>query len=105
MPCETDALMSRSDPLYVTEAACAQRVGVSLEEWNAVLPKLERAGLPKSSKVFPDKRYWPAVRKFFDRQEPANQSLFTIVDQLADESAELTEWLHRSQRPRPKPES
>jgi hypothetical protein len=105
MPNETDALMPDPDPLYVTEAECAQRVGVSLDDWKTVLPKLERIGLPGPSKIFPGKRYWPAIRRFFDSQEPAGRTSSMKADPLAGESAELTEWLRRSQRPRPRPES
>lgn len=58
----------KADPLYMTEAQIAQRLGVTVKEWEATATVLERGGLPKPEALFGNRRYWPAVRSFLDRR-------------------------------------
>jgi hypothetical protein len=55
-------------PLYPTEAEIARMVlgsGARAAEWQGLATALEMHGLPKISPMT-GRRYWPAVRAFFD---------------------------------------
>ena len=54
------------DRLYKTDTEIAARLGVSIDLWRANAVVLEKSGLPKRDPMFARKRYWPAVRAFFD---------------------------------------
>lgn len=60
--------MAKADRLFVTEAECAERIGLSTEEYKRIVDGLERDGFPRKDPVFCDRRYWPAVRSFLDRR-------------------------------------
>ncbi|WP_412063764.1 winged helix-turn-helix domain-containing protein [Rhizobium sp. SYY.PMSO] len=60
--------MSKSDALFVTDAQCAERIGISTEEFKAIVPELTRQGFPVPDPLFGKRRYWPAVRVFLDRR-------------------------------------
>jgi hypothetical protein len=55
-------------PLYVTDEEICARLGISLKRWGGSLQVLLREGLPPRDPVAGDKRYWPAVKLFFDRR-------------------------------------
>ncbi len=57
----------KPDPLFLTEAEIAQRVGVSPAEWTGTAVVLERHGLPAKDALF-GRRYWPAVKAFLDHR-------------------------------------
>lgn len=61
--------MPKVEPLYLTEAEIAARVGVAPADWQHIASTLEKSGLPRASQLFGGKRYWPAVRDFLDRWE------------------------------------
>lgn len=65
---------AKHDALYLTEAEIAARVGLSLQEWDAVASKLERVGLPTTDPVFKSRRYWPAVKAYLDRRNGLPQA-------------------------------
>lgn len=54
------------DTLYVTETDCAAALGFSPDRWSALRRQYERLGLPLPDPIS-KRRYWPAVRAFFDR--------------------------------------
>lgn len=58
--------MAKSDRLFVTEAECAERIGLSTEEYKRIVDGLERDGFPRKDPLFCNRRYWPAVRAFLD---------------------------------------
>jgi hypothetical protein len=60
--------MARSDVLYVTDAECAERIGVTTEEFKSIVPVAEKSGMPTKDPLFKNKRYWPAVRAWLDRR-------------------------------------
>ncbi len=60
--------MAKSDKLYVTEAECAERIGISTDELKAIVPELTSQGFPMKDPLFNNRRYWPAVRVFLDRR-------------------------------------
>ncbi len=60
--------MARSDSLFVTEAQCANRLGLSLEQFKIALHAATQAGFPMKDPLFADRRYWPAVRAWLDRR-------------------------------------
>jgi hypothetical protein len=60
--------MVKSDKLYVTDAACAERIGLQTQDFKDVLPTLERSGFPFRDPLFKDRHYWPAVRAFLDKR-------------------------------------
>lgn len=58
--------MAKSEALFVTEAECAERIGLSTEEFKRIISGLEQSGFPRQDPVFLNRRYWPAVRVFLD---------------------------------------
>ncbi len=60
--------MAKSDALFVTEAQCAERLGLSLEQFKIALIAATKAGFPMKDPLFGDRRYWPAVRIWLDRR-------------------------------------
>ena len=60
--------MSKSDKLFVTDAECAARIGVSTEDFRAMLPTLEKSGFPLKDPLFKDRHYWPATKAYLDRR-------------------------------------
>lgn len=56
------------DKLYVTDAELKRRLGVPEPLVSAIVRELDvTAGFPRKQKVFGDRRYWPAVKAYFDR--------------------------------------
>lgn len=56
------------DRVFLTEAEIAERVGLPALDWKAAVSALEKSGLPRPDPMFRGRRYWPAVRAFFDRR-------------------------------------
>lgn len=53
--------------LYKTEAEIAGLVGLSTDDWKHVADVLEKRGLPRKMSLFGNRRYWPAVKAWLDR--------------------------------------
>lgn len=60
--------MAKSDKLFVTGAECAERIGLSTDEFKSIVSTLEKSGFPLPDPVFKNRRYWPAVRAWLDRR-------------------------------------
>lgn len=60
--------MAKLDTLFVTEAQCAERLGLTTEQFKLVLPAATKSGFPMKDPLFADRRYWPAVRAWLDRR-------------------------------------
>lgn len=60
--------MAQADKLFVTDAECAARIGVSTEDFKAMTPTLERSGFPFRDPLFKNRRYWPAVKAYLDKR-------------------------------------
>ena len=56
----------RSVPYYVTARPLAEKLGMTLKEWEAVRPRYEKAGLPLRDPLC-GRRYLAAVEAFLDR--------------------------------------
>lgn len=56
------------DKLWLTDAELIRRLGVPRDRARAVLRDLDRpgSGFPKKVKLWGDRRYWPAVKAYFD---------------------------------------
>lgn len=56
--------------LWVTDAEIIRRLGVSEKVGYTAIHRLEKSGLgfPEKQRVWGKKRYWPAVKDFFDAQ-------------------------------------
>lgn len=65
--------MSKSTDLFVTEAECAERMGLSTEQFKMALPAAAKAGFPMPDQLFANRRYWPAVKAWLDRRYGLNQ--------------------------------
>jgi hypothetical protein len=63
-----ETLEAEREKLWVTDAELIRRLGVPKEYARAALQDLDRAGsgFPKKQKVWGDRRYWPAVKAYFD---------------------------------------
>ncbi|WP_336490832.1 hypothetical protein [Methylobacterium nigriterrae] len=53
-----------NDALFAPEDEIARRLGLTPEAWSAVVPVLERDGLPRIDPLM-NARFWPAVRAHF----------------------------------------
>lgn len=60
--------MAKSDKLFVTEAECAERIGLSTEQFKFSLLAATKAGFPAPDDLFGKRRYWPAVVSWLDRR-------------------------------------
>lgn len=67
---EPDTLEREKDKLWLTDAELIRRMGVPEKVAYEALRMLDaqRSGFPQKVKVWGDRRYWPAVRAYFDRQ-------------------------------------
>lgn len=67
----TDApdITERKDTLWVTDAEIIRRLGAPRDKTREVLSMLDSkpSGFPKKQKLWGDRRYWPAVRAYFDK--------------------------------------
>lgn len=60
--------MAKSDALFVTEAQCAERLGLTLDQYKTAIIAAGKAGFPQRDPLFGNKRYWPAVRVWLDQR-------------------------------------
>lgn len=67
---ESEDTSPSRDGLWVTDAEIIRRLGVSEKTGYAAIHRLEKTGMgfPEKQRVWGKKRYWPAVRAFFDEQ-------------------------------------
>jgi hypothetical protein len=65
-----DTLEREKDKLWVTDAELIRRMGVPERTARETLRLLDAkpSGFPKKQKLWGDRRYWPAVEAYFDRQ-------------------------------------
>jgi len=57
-----------NETLWVTDAELIRRMGVPEKTARETLRLLDRKnGFPKKEKLWGDRRYWPAVKAYFDR--------------------------------------
>lgn len=61
-------MTARSDKLFLTNAECAARIGVSTQDFKDMLPALTRSGFPFPDPLFKDRHYWPAVIAYLDKR-------------------------------------
>lgn len=54
--------------LFMTDAEIAKAIGLGTEEFKATAIVLEREGFPFPDPLFKRRRYWPAVKAFFDHR-------------------------------------
>lgn len=78
-----EKLEREKDFLYVTDAQLMRRLGLDPKIARPVLLMLDaqksRTGFPQPSKLWGNRRYWPAVKAWLDRSEGV-LSLETIRD-------------------------
>lgn len=60
--------MAKFETLFVTEAQCAERLGLSTEQFKTALLAATKSGFPMKDPLFENRRYWPAVRAWLDRR-------------------------------------
>lgn len=65
---------SREAGLWVTDAEIIRRLGVSEKTGYAAIHRLEKSGMgfPEKHRTWGKKRYWPAVKAFFDEHYGLN---------------------------------
>jgi hypothetical protein len=68
MPAE-DTLERETGKLWVTDAELIRRLGVPEKTARETLRMLDAkpSGFPKKEKLWGDRRYWPAVKAYFDK--------------------------------------
>lgn len=60
------------ETLYVTDAEIIRRMGVPEKIARDAIRELDRnrfSGFPQKSKLWGDRRYWPAVKAYLDKVE------------------------------------
>lgn len=65
----TDTLDHSREPLWVTDEEMIRRIGAPEKITRAVVKRLDetpRSGFPKKEKLYGDRRYWPAVKAYYD---------------------------------------
>lgn len=60
--------MAKSHKLFVTDAECAERIGLTTEQFKIALPAATKSGFPIKDPLFAERRYWPAVKAWLDRR-------------------------------------
>ena len=69
----TETLEREQDKLWVTDAELIRRIGVPEKTAREALRMAEaKEGFPRKQKMWGDRRYWPAVKAYFDRRFGAN---------------------------------
>lgn len=61
--------VSPHETLFVTDAELIRRLGVPERDMRVAIRTLDhnpRSGFPQKQKLFGDRRYWPAVKAYFD---------------------------------------
>ena len=62
-----DTLEREKDLLYVTDAQLIRRMGVPEKQGRAMLQDLaKKPGFPRKQAYAGGRRYWPAVKEYFD---------------------------------------
>jgi hypothetical protein len=62
-----ETLEREKDKLWVTDSELIRRLGVPDKIAREAIRMAEaKAGFPKKQKLWGDRRYWPAVRAYFD---------------------------------------
>jgi hypothetical protein len=67
----------------MTDAEIAKALGFREQGIDVVFQVMERSGFPKRDKYFPNYRYWPAVKAYFD-EDCALGKMF-VIGGLADD--------------------
>lgn len=63
----TETLEREQDKLWVTDAELIRRIGVPEKKAREAIRMLEaKSGFPRKQKLWGDRRYWPAVKAYFD---------------------------------------
>lgn len=69
-----ETLEREKDQLWVTDAQLIRRLGIPERLARAHIRQLDERrgnGWPKKQKLYGDRRYWPAVKAYFDRLHAA----------------------------------
>lgn len=64
-----ETIEREKDKLWVTDPELVRRLGIPRDTIMPVIRRLDedrRSGFPKKQKLFGDRRYWPAVKDYFD---------------------------------------
>jgi hypothetical protein len=64
-----ETLEREKDKLWVSDAELIRRMGVPYKQASETLRVLDEkpSGFPRKQKLWGDRRYWPAVKAYFDR--------------------------------------
>ena len=72
-----ETLEREKDKLWVKDSELIRRMGVPEPQAREALRMLDSkpSGFPKKQKLWGDRRYWPAVKAYFDKLYGANVDL------------------------------
>ena len=63
-----ETIEREKDKLWVSDSEIIRRIGVPEKKAREAIRMAEaKAGFPKKQKMWGDRRYWPAVRAYFDQ--------------------------------------
>lgn len=100
---DTDTIESHQT-LYITDAELIRRMGVPekiAREAIRMLDAMPGSGFPKKQKLWGDRRYWPAVRDYFDATNKINYRLDaarSATENRVPHSAAASPPMRRAQR-------
>lgn len=66
-----ETLEREKDKLFVTDIELLRRLGIPVRKGRVALLMLDndpRSGFPRKQKLWGDRRYWPAVKAYFERE-------------------------------------
>ena len=65
-----ETLEREKEKLWLTDAELIRRMGVPERQAREVLRMLDAkpSGFPRKQKLYGDRRYWPAVKEYFDQK-------------------------------------
>jgi hypothetical protein len=99
-----ETLESEKDKLYVKDAELIRRLGVPekiARDALLVLDNDPRSGFPKKQKLWGDRRYWPAVKAYFDSVNgilPADAARFATENRAPHPTAASSHSLRTPSR-------
>ena len=71
-----ETLEHEKEKVYLTDRELVRRLGVPMDDGLRTIKHLEeKHGFPRKQALFGGRRYWPAVKAYFDRLERVNIEL------------------------------
>ncbi|OEI83512.1 winged helix-turn-helix domain-containing protein [Brucella sp. BO3] len=74
------------EKLFTTDGDIAKMIGIEHKKCQPALKALEKEGLPLPDPLFERRRYWPAVKAFFDQRYGLRDPVSTLPALVGQEN-------------------